>query len=52
MQKNPYIITGAIAVLVVVAALAVLGLMSALAGQQSGLDRAQASQCPTALTCD
>jgi hypothetical protein len=52
MLKNPFVITGAIAVLIVVAALAVLGLMSALAGQQSGLDRAQTGQCPAALTCD
>ena len=42
MQKNPFVITAAVAVLVVVAALATLGVLSALAGQNSGHEKSSA----------
>jgi hypothetical protein len=45
MQKNPFVITAAVAALVVVAALATLGVLSAFAGEQSGLDRAHPRGC-------
>jgi hypothetical protein len=40
MQKNPYVITAAAVAVILVAALATLGVLSALAGQKSGLDQA------------
>jgi hypothetical protein len=47
MQKNPFVITAAVAVLIVVAALATLGVLSAFAGEKSGLDKASRHNCPT-----
>ena len=39
MQKNPLVITAAVAALIVVTALAVLGVVAAIEGQKSGLDK-------------
>jgi hypothetical protein len=47
MSKNPLVITLAIAALIVLAALGTLGVLSALAGQQSGLEKSGQSTCPT-----
>jgi hypothetical protein len=47
MQKNPFLITAAVAALVVIAALATLGVLSAFAGERSGLDHAGHRGCPT-----
>jgi hypothetical protein len=47
MNKNPLIITLAIAALIVVAALGTLGVLSALAGQKSGLEKSGRNACPT-----
>jgi hypothetical protein len=46
MQKNPYIVTAAIAALIVVTAMAVLGVMAAFEGQTSGLDKSSRAHCP------
>ena len=47
MSKNPLLITLAIAALIVVAALGTLGVLSALAGQKSGLEKSGRNTCPT-----
>jgi hypothetical protein len=47
MSRNPLIITLAIAAMIVVAALATLGVLTALAGQQSGLEKSGRNTCPT-----
>jgi hypothetical protein len=47
MSKNPLVITLAIAALIVVAALGTLGVLSALTGQQSGLEKSGRNTCPT-----
>jgi hypothetical protein len=47
MQKNPFIITAAVAALIVVAALATLGVLSALNGEKSGLEKSGSHACPT-----
>jgi len=46
MQKNPFVITAAVAALIVVAALATLGVLSAVSGQRSGLDKSGRHACP------
>jgi hypothetical protein len=47
MQKNPYVITVSVAALIVVAALATLGVLSAFAGEKSGLEKSGRHNCPT-----
>lgn len=48
MQKNPLVITAAVAALIVVTALAVLGVVVAIEGQKSGLDKSgRKAHCPT-----
>ena len=47
MQKNPFVITAAVAALIVVAALATLGVLSAIAGEKSGLEKSGRHNCPT-----
>jgi hypothetical protein len=47
MSKNPLVITLAIAARIVVAALGTLGVLSALTGQQSGLEKSGRNTCPT-----
>ncbi len=47
MQKNPFVITAAVSALVVVAALATLGVLSAFAGEKAGLDKSSRHNCPT-----
>lgn len=39
MKQNPFVITAAVAVVILVAAFATLGVLSAFAGQESGLDK-------------
>jgi hypothetical protein len=39
MKQNPFVITAAVAVTILLAALATLGVLSALAGQKSGLEK-------------
>jgi hypothetical protein len=46
MQKNPLVITVAVAAIVVVAALATLGVLSAFSGQSSGLEKSGRHDCP------
>jgi hypothetical protein len=46
MQKNPFVITASILAIVVVAALATLGVLSAFAGEKSGLEKAGRHHCP------
>ena len=46
MQKNPFVITAAVVALIVVAALATLGVVSAIAGQRSGLEKSGRHDCP------
>jgi hypothetical protein len=38
-KQNPFVITAAVAVTILVAAFATLGVLSALAGQKSGLEK-------------
>jgi hypothetical protein len=47
MKQNPFVITAAVAALIVVAALATVGVLSAFAGEKSGLDKAGRKNCPT-----
>jgi hypothetical protein len=47
MNKNPLVITLAIAALIVIAALGTLGVLSALAGQKAGLEKSGRNTCPT-----
>ena len=46
MQKNPFVITAAVVAIVVVAALATLGVLSAFAGEKSGLEKSGRQHCP------
>jgi len=46
MQKNPFVITAAVVTIIIVAALATLGVMSAVGGQKSGLEKSGRSDCP------
>jgi hypothetical protein len=46
-MKNPFVITASVAAILVVAALATLGVLSALAGQNSGLQKSGRQHCPT-----
>ena len=46
MQKNPFVITAALATIIIVAALATLGVMSAVGGQKSGLEKSGRHDCP------
>ena len=50
MQKNPFLITAAVASLIVVAALATLGVLSAFAGEKSGLEQAGRHGCAAQVT--
>ena len=45
MQKNPFVITASV-VAIVVAALATLGVLSAFAGEESGLEKSGRQHCP------
>ena len=46
MQKNAFVITAAVIAIIVVAALATLGVLSALRGQRSGLEKSGRHDCP------
>jgi hypothetical protein len=46
MQKNAFVITAAVIAIIVVAALATLGVLSALSGQRSGLEKSGRHDCP------
>jgi hypothetical protein len=46
MQKNPFFITAAVVAIIIVAALATLGVMSAVGGQRSGLEKSGRHDCP------
>jgi len=46
MKQNPFLITASVVVVIVVAALATLGVLSALAGQASGLEKSGRGNCP------
>jgi hypothetical protein len=45
-MKNPFVITISVAAIIVVAALATLGVLSAFAGEKSGLDKSGRKHCP------
>lgn len=47
MKQNPFIITASVGILIVVAALATLGVLSAFAGQESGLEKSGRQACPS-----
>ena len=46
MQKNPFVITASLVTIVVVAALATLGVLSAFAGEKAGLEKSGRQHCP------
>ena len=46
MKKNPFVITASVAAILVVAALATLGVLSAFAGQKAGLEKSGRQHCP------
>jgi hypothetical protein len=46
MKQNPFVITACVVIVILVAALATLGALSAFAGQKSGLERAGLRACP------
>jgi hypothetical protein len=46
VKQNPFIITASVGILIVVAALATLGVLSAFAGQKSGLEKSGRQACP------
>jgi hypothetical protein len=45
-MKNPFVITASVAAIIVVAALATLGLLAAFKGQNSGLEKSGRQHCP------
>jgi hypothetical protein len=45
MQKNAFVITAAVLAIIVVGALATLGVLSALSGQRSGLEKSSRHDC-------
>jgi hypothetical protein len=45
MKQNPFVITAAAAVLVLVVALATLGVLAAFAGEKSGLEKSGPHGC-------
>ena len=45
-MKNPFVISASTAALIVVIAVAVLGVLSALAGEKSGLEKSGRHACP------
>jgi hypothetical protein len=47
MKQNPFVISAAVAALVLVAAFATLGVLAAFAGQKSGLEKSGKQGCPT-----
>jgi hypothetical protein len=47
MKQSPFVITASVVVLIVVAALATLGVLSAFAGQKSGLEKSGRHGCPS-----
>ena len=47
MKKNPFVITASVVAVIIVAALATLGVLSAFAGEKSGLDKSGRHDCPT-----
>ena len=47
MKQNPFVISAAVAALVLVAAFATLGVLAAFAGQKSGLEKSGKHGCPT-----
>lgn len=47
MKQNPFIITASVVIVTLVAALATLGVLSAFAGQKSGLEKAGRHSCPS-----
>jgi hypothetical protein len=49
MKQNPFIISAAVAALVLVAALATLGVLAAFAGQKSGLEKSGKHGCPAQI---
>ena len=48
-MKNPLVISASIAALIVVIAVAVLGVLSAFAGEKSGLDKSGRHACPLSV---
>jgi hypothetical protein len=46
MQKSPFVITASVVAIVVVAALATLGVLSAFAGEKSGFEKSGRQHCP------
>jgi hypothetical protein len=46
MRKNPFVITASVVAIVVVAALATLGVLSAFAGEKAGLEKSGRQHCP------
>jgi hypothetical protein len=47
VKQNPFVITASVVIVILVAALATLGVLSALAGQKSGLEKSGRRACPT-----
>jgi hypothetical protein len=47
VKQNPFIITACVVILILVGALATLGVLSAFAGQESGLEKSGLDGCPT-----
>lgn len=45
MKQNPFVITASIVIVIVVAALATLGVLGAYAGQKSGLEKSGRRGC-------
>jgi hypothetical protein len=46
MKQNPFIISAAVAALVLVAALGTLGALASFSGQKSGLEKSGKHDCP------
>jgi hypothetical protein len=46
MKQSPFVITASVVILIAVAALATLGVLSAFAGQKSGLEKSGRHGCP------
>jgi hypothetical protein len=47
VKQNPFVITASVLIVIVVAALATFGVLSAFAGQKSGLEKSGRHACPS-----
>lgn len=47
MKQSPFVITASVVIVIAVAALAILGVLTAFSGQKSGLEKSGRDRCPS-----